>query len=310
MMRTRGIHAIFFIAVVLLFSLSALAQDPCMRAEKLYGEARDEFSATDEGVMKMKEAVRLCPAEVKYWEWRAHQLYALDRYDEALGVIDEGLRLHPKDFSLHYLRALTLRDGKKLQDALDSALRARAYARDDCDKELARTQVNGIQQDLGMDRVILVGSEEVLKGGEMVNSVIHVKATVRPSVVFRNITFRLGSAELTETSYEQLQQIREALRSSVKEGDVPKEVILTGHCDRNPFKGKPKEESDELNQKLSLQRAEAAANWLAGELAGTLNRNVFQVYGKGFSAPVDPGMTPEADARNRRVEFRISLSKD
>ncbi len=79
-------------------------------------------------------------------------------------------------------------------------------------------------------------------------------------------------------------------------------VTIIGHTDS---KGK-----EAYNQDLSLRRAKATKNWLAGKTAAT-----YQVEGKGESQPVadntklDGSDNPEGRAKNRRVDIIIQVEQ-
>lgn len=79
-------------------------------------------------------------------------------------------------------------------------------------------------------------------------------------------------------------------------------IRVEGHTDA---KG-----SDSYNQRLSLQRAEAVRNWLAGK--GAIDRARITAAGMGATKPVAPNQRPdgsddpEGRQRNRRVEIIIS----
>jgi outer membrane protein OmpA-like peptidoglycan-associated protein len=104
-----------------------------------------------------------------------------------------------------------------------------------------------------------------------------------------NLQFEIAKAKISPESYQEL----DVLVSMLKEN--PKMVIqLEGHTD---FLGNP-----EKNLKLSEQRVEAVKNYLTskGVHKGRVKTKAF-----GGSQPLSRDNTPEAHARNRRVEMRI-----
>ncbi|HGM5452314.1 TPA: OmpA family protein [Serratia marcescens] len=72
-------------------------------------------------------------------------------------------------------------------------------------------------------------------------------------------------------------------------------IIVSGHTDNT---GNP-----QLNQTLSLKRAEAVRNWMRD--TGDMPESCFAVQGYGESRPVATNDTPEGRALNRRVEISL-----
>ena len=100
------------------------------------------------------------------------------------------------------------------------------------------------------------------------------------------LQFALGSADLSPQSRANLKNLADALKEP---GHSGKHIRITGHTDKSG--------SVEINQRLSLQRAEAAATYIA-----TLGvaRDRIEAVGRAFEAPIS-GMS-EFDPRNRRIE--------
>ena len=71
-------------------------------------------------------------------------------------------------------------------------------------------------------------------------------------------------------------------------------VIAVGHTDSTG--------SAALNQKLSVNRAEAVKNFLTSK---GIEKNRVYTEGKGFSQPVADNKTAEGRAKNRRVEVEV-----
>ncbi len=72
-------------------------------------------------------------------------------------------------------------------------------------------------------------------------------------------------------------------------------IVVSGHTDNT---GNP-----QLNQMLSLKRAEAVRNWMRD--TGEVPESCFAVQGYGESRPVATNDTPEGRALNRRVEISL-----
>ena len=73
-------------------------------------------------------------------------------------------------------------------------------------------------------------------------------------------------------------------------------IIITGHCDERGTR--------EYNMALGQRRADAAFKYL-NALGVSADRIV--TVSKGKEEPLDPRSTPEAWAKNRRAEFKVSM---
>lgn len=109
----------------------------------------------------------------------------------------------------------------------------------------------------------------------------------------RAIHFDFNEAVIQKESYPYL----DALSRFLKEhGDTAIEII--GHTDLHG--------SDEYNKQLSLKRAEAVKNYLAGK---GLDAKRFAISGAGKTHPVVNQIGKGFDELNRRTEFRIIKKK-
>ncbi|WP_315760916.1 OmpA family protein [Sphingomonas sp. Y38-1Y] len=108
--------------------------------------------------------------------------------------------------------------------------------------------------------------------------------------------FEFDKATLTPAAEDQLRKATDLIRRS-----PPGALKVIGHTDD---KG-----DDAYNQKLSVARAQAVADWL-GQQVGVRTRG-FEVSGKGESEPVAPNARPDGSddpagrAKNRRVELVV-----
>jgi lipid-binding SYLF domain-containing protein len=115
-------------------------------------------------------------------------------------------------------------------------------------------------------------------------------ALERGRVTLSNVHFEAGKAELTSDSEAAL---NEALTGLKEHPDW--KIRVEGFTD--------KQGSKEANLKLSQDRAEAVANWLADH---GIDRSRLSARGYGDARPVASNSTPEGRAKNRRVElFRV-----
>jgi lipid-binding SYLF domain-containing protein len=106
-------------------------------------------------------------------------------------------------------------------------------------------------------------------------------------VTLSNVHFRTGSAELTSDSQGALNEAVNALK------DHPDwKIRVEGFTDNQG--------SQDANEKLASDRAEAVANWLADH---GIDRSRLSSKGYGDSRPVASNSSAEGRARNRRVEL-------
>lgn len=104
------------------------------------------------------------------------------------------------------------------------------------------------------------------------------------------IEFELGSAKLLKSSVPLLDRI-----FSVMSARNRLKLIVSGHTDDTG--------STEFNDELSLRRADAVKAYLCVK---GIHPDSIRVYGYGETEPVVKGVSEEARAMNRRVEFRIT----
>ena len=105
----------------------------------------------------------------------------------------------------------------------------------------------------------------------------------------RVINFNSGSALISEDST----QLLDAL-SAVAVRCLDYRVEVRGHTDTD---GDPT-----ANQALSERRAQAVADYLVRK---SVNASQLGVTGLGETEPLDPSGTEDANARNRRIEFKV-----
>lgn len=103
------------------------------------------------------------------------------------------------------------------------------------------------------------------------------------------VTFDFNRADLKSQFYPALNGVAATM------ADYNQTIVeVSGHTDSVG--------SDEYNQRLSEQRAEAVANYLVGR---GLVRERFEVVGMGERYPVADNNSDDGRARNRRVEIRV-----
>ena len=107
---------------------------------------------------------------------------------------------------------------------------------------------------------------------------------------YDNLTFKTGSATITNTSFKFLDDIAEYMKANPSFS-----LSIVGHTDNTG--------SDEYNQKLSEDRAESVKSYLVKKGVGEIS---ITAEGKGESEPIADNNTPEGRDKNRRVVFSVT----
>jgi len=115
------------------------------------------------------------------------------------------------------------------------------------------------------------------------------------------VLFPPASAELSPAGQAQIRQLSRVLLdiSARIPGDVPWLLRVDGHADRNPIRS----QRFASNWELSAARAIAVANLLM-EAGLPANRVAAAAFGE--HQPIDGSEAPDALARNRRIELRLT----
>ena len=129
--------------------------------------------------------------------------------------------------------------------------------------------VTGIRIATGIPKV----ADAILKEGRYISHGIH---------------FAVDSAEIRPESYSVLKEVAETLKA------IPElRLRIVGHTDSTG--------TEEYNERLSLERAEAVKNYIISEFG--IEGTMLETDGKGEAEPMADNSTPEGRAANRRVEF-------
>jgi chemotaxis protein MotB len=115
------------------------------------------------------------------------------------------------------------------------------------------------------------------------------------------VLFPQGSADLTERGREEIRSLARVLTEITAR--IPRDIAwilrVDGHADRQPIRSA----RYASNWELSAARAIAVAQLLIAE---GLPPNRVAAAAFGDTQPLDPADTPEAYARNRRIELRLT----
>jgi chemotaxis protein MotB len=115
------------------------------------------------------------------------------------------------------------------------------------------------------------------------------------------VLFPTGSADMTPAGQDQINDLATTLKSLA--GEIPKDIPwimrVDGHADRQPI-GRGQFAS---NWELSAQRAITVVKLL---IADGVPPNHLAATGFAEFQPLDNADTPEAYAKNRRIELRLT----
>lgn len=116
------------------------------------------------------------------------------------------------------------------------------------------------------------------------------------------IFFGSGGADLTDPGIAELNKLAETLRGLERE--IPPDIAwiarIDGHTDKRPLSGVGQFKD---NWELSAARAISVVRYLISQ---GISPHRLVAAGFGESSPIDFGDTPEALARNRRLELKIT----
>lgn len=108
-------------------------------------------------------------------------------------------------------------------------------------------------------------------------------------IALDSVSFRSGSAELITDGSGQLEKI-----AAILNGHPEATVVIRGFADATG--------PQELNDKLSAERASAVRSWLVSH---HVNDDRLSIDGRGASAPVASNATEQGREMNRRVALKI-----
>lgn len=131
--------------------------------------------------------------------------------------------------------------------------------------------------------------DQALPGAEVERVGEGIKLTLNEN----SVNFDLGKSSLTTTAKANLDKLVPVFNEYPDTN-----ITVFGHTDSSG--------SDELNQKLSEQRAAAVRDYL---IAKGLKSTRFTITGRGETEPIADNSTSAGMAQNRRVEFAITANE-
>ena len=132
---------------------------------------------------------------------------------------------------------------------------------------------------------------ELVAARDKLNKFAQVKESKSQMVITLNgsVLFKVGESTLMPIAQQRLNEVANVLK---KQGDKP--IVVEGHTDSQ---GK-----DQMNQELSLARANSVRNYLVSQGVAT---EKIRAVGMGETQPIADNSTPEGRANNRRVEIIV-----
>jgi outer membrane protein OmpA-like peptidoglycan-associated protein len=289
---------------IILSASSVLSADQtaCGKAARLARQAYDMGAASYARQKELlNQAIALCPDHPESHNNLASILEIEKDYDSAMIHYRKSVSVRP-DFAEAWFGI-----GEVYQKTGRFALSLEAYLKG-CKDPDARKKIKEL---LDTNRYRVSEQGEILDKESLLllfdksrrNTILQMisecgfRANVVPEFIFRNILFDTGSATLKSESIRQIQEIASVLQEIGNSA-----VIITGHTDRQPFKGHTQEDSDRMNLKLSEDRAVTVKKELTKM---GISADSIRTKGCGPSEPMDKADTPEAYAKNRRVAVEV-----
>ncbi|MCR4853857.1 MAG: OmpA family protein [Prevotella sp.] len=116
------------------------------------------------------------------------------------------------------------------------------------------------------------------------------------------LLFASGKADLQTASKNELNNFANLLNRN-----TDCSVAIQGYTDNTPFRGKTAEQSVQLNQNLSQNRANSVSSYLMSR--GVSGNQIVSVQGFGEANPVASNSTAAGKQQNRRVEVYMYASE-
>ncbi|PZR17956.1 MAG: peptidoglycan -binding protein [Azospirillum brasilense] len=277
------------------------AQAGRQQAEQSLTEAQARLAALQAQAATLADQVRALTALRDQLEKQAQDAQA--KLGEEQRAHGEAVRLSESAQAQAVLLARQIDDLKAQLQRLSAALDVQQKAGQEKDAQIA---------DLGtrLNAALAAKVEELQRYRSDFFGRLREVLGDRPDVrivgdrfVFQSeVLFPVGGADLSDSGKAQIRQIAGVLKdiSGRIPPDTPWILRVDGHADRTPFRGGGRFAS---NWELSAARAIAVAQLLIGE---GLPASRVAAAAFGDNQPIDQGDSPEALARNRRIELRLT----
>jgi len=308
----RYLKRLILSQVILIFPITLMAISPCDEANNYVAEASylDDLLHRTQQQALLQEALTLCPDHPEahthlgnILEKEDNDILAIYHYQQALtkrpnyaqawvGLGDTYYKQGQLPLSFDaYLHVCTKHAHARQRVA--ELLRDNRYRIADGDRVLNHQSLS-----LLYDRKRLQQLHQMANGCRNSHSKT-IRAILQPVAVFRQNHFEDNQSNLMLVSEAQLDELAIVLI------DIrAKKILIRGHSDSQPIKGKTPAKSHQLNWQLSRDRAKSVKEALV--LRGIKKRRI-KTYSYGDSRPLVKGNNKAAWAKNRRVEIEVSL---
>ena len=133
---------------------------------------------------------------------------------------------------------------------------------------------------------------------EILTNTVYIRFYPNSYDLFKKVTKEQGGKTVEELYDPNVEHALEEIGKLVGQFGAA-QVIIEGHTDAS----KKGEVPESLVKELSQERAHAVAEAVADKFH--VDRDRLHVEGMGWSKPIDPAMSADAFAKNRRVEVKI-----
>jgi len=291
--------------LILILSQIAQAVENCDYAKDLLFQAyhlHQEEDARSQQKLLFYQSLQLCPNQPKVHNTLAAVFKQQEKYSEAISHYKQSLKLLPDLGETWY----GLGDAYYQQKRFPLSVEAYSYS---CqlnpnakaqikkmfrNKRLATTDKNKM-----IDQESLMVLYDMKRRDALNQRLLNCGITTKvPSKhIFLNLSFDSRMIILPAEIMHQLDDIAVALQNSQFS-----QVIVHGHTDARGFAKLTVAESKQRNLQLSQKRAAAIVKAL--EQRG-IAKKYLKAYGHGSNQPIISGKSPEALAKNRRIEIEV-----
>jgi len=280
---------IILLAFVLI-NTPVMAYQDCNRASVLNNQALD-LPNTDNSEKKrlLNQALQQCPNHPEAHNNLADIFEHTHNYSQAIYHYRQALKARPDFSNAWYGLGETYYKQGQFPLSLEAHLHA---CQTDKDSKVRIVEL------LKNNRYAVTEAGKILnKDSLLLLYDKNRRAKINYVVVFRNLVFNSGKATLKPNSNQQLNQIAAALKVI-----LPTWIKIDGHSDNQRWRGKSVKQSQQLNLKLSQQRAYTVKKGLINQ---NIKQNRIQAKGHGSKHPLVPDNSKTAQAKNRRVEIAV-----
>jgi outer membrane protein OmpA-like peptidoglycan-associated protein len=289
LLKACGLTAISSVLVIL-FSISSVAQVPCNTRQQLYQDALQADSYQKKAAL-YRQLVKKCPNFSEAHNNLADALENLGQYDMAIRHYELAIKANPNLDVAYFGQGDVYFKTGQYEKAIE------AYTKGLYINPADRLAIEGLkkaEQKISLyNDATIISSDKIVS--ELTDSPIslmgpggirHREARIR----FNNILFDLNSASLKPVSAKQLHEVGKALRSKRLS---TKSFVIEGHTDSTG--------DADYNLKLSEDRALSVLNYLIRHF--NLDPNKFLIRGFGEFRPLAGNHIPSGRSLNRRVEI-------